>query len=114
MVMVTESVRSSEDTTKTMLSKYAETSRNVINIESVVGKLIEELGTGGFMGVNDVTSGMNIVVISEAGSVNQTEYETEVAAVVEDGICIQASSSAEYIVKKSLELEKKHKNTSRC
>lgn len=95
MVMVTESVRSSEDTTKTMLSKYAETSRNVINIESVVGKLIEELGTGGFMGVNDVTSGMNIVVISEAGSVNQTEYETEVAAVVEDGICIQASSSAD-------------------
>lgn len=95
MVMVTESVRSSEDTTKTMLSKYAETSRNVINIESVVGKLIEELGDGGFMGVNDVTVGMNFAVVAGTGGSGQTEYETEVAAVAEDGICILASGSAE-------------------
>lgn len=95
MVTVTESVRNSEDTTKTMLSKYAETSRNVINIESVVGKLIEELGDGGFMGVNDITPGMNLSIITGAGGSGMTEYETEVAEVAEDGICIQASSSAE-------------------
>lgn len=95
MVMVTESVRSSEDTTKTMLSKYAETSRNVINIENVVGKLIEELGDGGFMGVNDVNPGMNLAVITGAGTVGQVEYETEVAEVTEDGIWIHASGSAE-------------------
>ena len=95
MVMVTESVRSSEDTTKTMLSKYAETSRNVINIENVVGKLIEELGDGGFMGVNDVSTGMNLAVITGAGTVGQVEYETEVAEVTEDGIWIHASASAE-------------------
>ncbi len=95
MVMVTESVRSSEDTTKTMLSKYAETSRNVINIESVVGKLVEELGTGGFMGVKDVNAGMNMVITAGTGGSNQKEYETEVAGVAEDGVLIQALSSAE-------------------
>ena len=95
MVMVTESVRSSEDTTKTMLSKYAETSRNVLNIESVVGKLVEELGTGGFMGVTDVQPGMNLVVtVAGAGSA-QSEYETEVAQVTEDGVLIQAFGAAE-------------------
>lgn len=91
MVRVTESVRSSEDTTKTMLSKYAETSRNVINIESVVGKLIEELGTGGFMGVTDVEAGMILEVSSSESSSGQKEYETEVVKVTEDGIFISAS-----------------------
>lgn len=46
MEIMNESVMDSETTTKNMQSKYAETSRNVINIEEVVGKLVEELGVG--------------------------------------------------------------------
>ena len=46
MEVMNESVMDSETTTKNMQSKYAETSRNVINIEEVVGKLVEELGVG--------------------------------------------------------------------
>ena len=79
MVTVTESVRSSEDTTKTMLSKYAETSRNVINIESVVGKLVEELGTGGFMGVKDVTAGMNMVITAGTGGSRVRDFSVRAA-----------------------------------
>ena len=48
MEEMTESVISSETTTATMLSKYEETANNVANIENVVGKLVEELGAGGF------------------------------------------------------------------
>ena len=93
MLTVNEGVQNSEETTKTMLSKYAETSRNVANIESIVGKLVEELGVGGFMGVADIGKGMNVTVA--AGS---QEYKTDVADVAEDGIFIQATKSAEEFV----------------
>lgn len=92
MLTVTESVRSSEDTTKTMLSKYAETSRNVMNIESVVGRLIEELGTGGFMGAKDIKEGMNLSILSEDSSSGKEDvYKTEAAGSTEDGILVGIS-----------------------
>lgn len=43
MVMMNESVKTSEQTSKTMLSKYEETTRNVHNIENVVDRLVAEL-----------------------------------------------------------------------
>ncbi len=45
MLAVSEGVRDSQSTSQSMLSKYAETSRNVVHIEDVVGRLVEELGT---------------------------------------------------------------------
>jgi len=62
MVTITESAIESKDTTVTMLNKYEETARNVINIESVVGQLVEELGAGGFMNLDDVAPGMSITI----------------------------------------------------
>lgn len=95
MEVMNDSVKSSELTTKTMLSKYAETSRNVSNIEEVVGKLVEELGTGGFMGVSDVRRGMNLAIVEfENGKVLGEEYKTEAVDVVEDGILIDSLDSA--------------------
>ncbi|MDD6812520.1 MAG: methyl-accepting chemotaxis protein [Lachnospiraceae bacterium] len=95
MEVMNESVQSSEHTTKTMLSKYDETSRNVSNIENVVGKLVEELGTGGFMGLKDVRPGMNLSIIEmENGKAVGEEYKTEAADVEEDGIFIEASDRA--------------------
>ena len=81
MVEMTESVVNSETTTATMMSKYDETARNITNIETVVGQLVEELGVGGFMNTTDITTGM-MVEVYEKGS--KQKFETEVAKV-EDG-----------------------------
>lgn len=57
-------VEDADTTTRTILSKYAETAINVNKIESVVGHLMEELGDGGFMGIQDIAPGMKANVIS--------------------------------------------------
>ena len=60
MHIMTQSINEAEQTTKTMLSKYELSAKSALDIESVVGELMEELGVGGFMGVQDVKSGMKI------------------------------------------------------
>ena len=84
MVLMTESIHEADETTRDMRSKYEETSRNVINIEMVVGKLIEELGAGGFMGIDDVQPDMYMSVVEGSGN-NKIEYKTRVRTV-EDGV----------------------------
>ena len=94
MVTMTTSVGNSEATTKTMLSKYAETSRNVIHIEEVVGQLVEELGAGGFMGIKDLRKDMNLSIVP-SGSTNQDDVlVTDVADTDEDGVLICESRKA--------------------
>lgn len=85
MMGMGESVWDSELTTETMLSKYEETARNVVKIETVVGKLVEELGEGGFMGPKDIGAGMS-VSITELDS--KKECETTVKGVEEDTLYI--------------------------
>lgn len=89
MVSMIESVEVSENTTATMMSKYEETARNITNIESVVGRLVEELGTGGFMSVEDIAPGMSIE-IAEQGSTQK--YSTEVVKVSDGKILLAATS----------------------
>ena len=89
MVTIKESVTDSENTTTTMLSKYEETARNVVRIESVVGKLVEELGAGGFMSLDDVSAGMKVQLV-EQGS--KREYHTEIADVQNESVLIEATS----------------------
>lgn len=64
---MTESINKAELTTKTMLSKYESSAKSAMDIEDVVGKLMEELGVGGFMGVQDVRSGMKISISNVNG-----------------------------------------------
>jgi methyl-accepting chemotaxis protein len=85
MEIMTQGVLASEATTKAMLSKYEETSTNVINIEDVVGKLITELGEGGFMGLKDIRPGMK-VSLYDADNRSQKEYKSEVVQVTEHHI----------------------------
>lgn len=73
MTLMTQNVLSSDNTTKIMLSKYEETATNVIHIEDVVNKLIEELGDGGFMGLKDIIPGMKASIYI-ANDKNKTEY----------------------------------------
>ena len=85
MGLMTASIVDADETTKVMRSKFEETSNNVNNIESVVGKLIEELGQGGFMGIQDVKKDMFISVI-EGDKRDGREYKTTVEDVFENGI----------------------------
>lgn len=99
MVTMTESVQNSETTTKTMLSKYAETSRNVANIENVVSQLVEELGAGGFMGVKDLSKGMNLsITASENSGTEGGTYNTVIAEAFDGGILIEESGQAEAFI----------------
>ncbi len=84
MELMTQSIAVADDTTRVMRSKYAETSANVLNIESVVGHLIEELGVGGFMGVNDLRPGMYLS-LSEIGSKEGDEYKGVISSLNENG-----------------------------
>lgn len=73
---MTESINKAELTTRTMLSKYESSAKSAMDIEGVVGKLMEELGVGGFMGVQDVRSGMKISISNVNGV--KKEYSGEV------------------------------------
>lgn len=95
MVTMTESVVESENTTNSMLSKYEETVRNVINIEGVVGALVEELGEGGFMSEQDIEEGMK-VKLAEEGS--NRELHTEVAEIREGCIWIPSDARTDLFL----------------
>jgi len=85
MELMTESIANADATTKVMRSKYEETYTNVNIIEDVVGKLIEELGTGGFMGIKDIRKGMFVNVVS-GDKREGDEYKATVLEVFENGV----------------------------
>lgn len=95
METMEESVVDSETTTVTMMSKYEETARNIEKIEDVVGKLVEELGTGGFMSTDDIEPGMS-VIITPVGS--DTEHHTEVAGVHDGMILLDVSEKNQSLL----------------
>lgn len=59
---MTASISDSNDISKRMLSKYDESAGNINSIESVVESLMCELGTGGFMVIDDVKPGMKLTI----------------------------------------------------
>ena len=81
MEVMTGSINIAEDTTQAMLSKYEESSNNAVGIENVVGHLMEELGLGGFMGIQDVEEGMKVAVaVKDTQGNKRHEYTGEVVA----------------------------------
>ena len=101
MEVMTGSINDAEDTTKTMLSKYDESARSAINIETVVGHLMEELGVGGFMGVQDVKEGMKIAVaLKNAAGGRKAEYIGEVVDRDEHNVYVQIEDSGQDIIDK--------------
>ena len=101
MDIMTESISEAEETTKTMLSKYEESARSAVNIETVVGHLMEELGVGGFMGLHDVRDGMKIAVAfkDESGSKSH-EYIGEVTHREEKDVFVTLDSKGGTVVEK--------------
>lgn len=90
MVVMNDSVNNSEEISTTMLSKYEETSVNVMEIENIVAKLIEELGEGGFMSIDDLKSGMALSIVNIN---DKSEFKSSIREVVEDGILVQESEA---------------------
>lgn len=102
MEIMTQSINGAELTTKAMLSKYEESAKSAQNIENVVGKLMEELGVGGFMGVQDVRDGMKIALAFQAANSNKKrEFIGEVVDRIEQEVYVALENvEAEVIDKK--------------
>lgn len=92
MQIMTGCVNGAENITKEMLSKFEESFTNVNRIESVVGRLMEELGEGGFMSVQDIRKGMKISVLELDASEKGKEYKGEIKAQEEQDLIIHLSN----------------------
>lgn len=90
MEMMTASIQGAEETTKVMLGKNEENARSAGDIENIVGNLMEELGIGGFMSVNDIKEGMRIaVVLGNASSGDKKDIKGEVVKIAERDIYVK-------------------------
>ena len=104
MDMMTDRISDANANTKLMRSKYQETSDNVSQIENVVGKLIEELGSGGFMGLKDIRAGMHLILEAHAEGKSR-EFRTVAKEIGDNYIITEAmkglkvSKAATYDVK---------------
>lgn len=88
MEVMTERINRAELTTKEMLSKYDESAKSAVNIETVVGHLMEELGVGGFMGVQDIRPSMKIAIAFKGTNADKRDYIGEVADCVDKNIYV--------------------------
>lgn len=90
MEVMTECIGTSDETTKVMLSKYEETAININNIETVVNKLMVELGAGGFMGVQDIKPGMKVsIAVNKEGQARLIDYRGEILDRQDELLVIQ-------------------------
>ena len=104
MEVMTECINQSDEASRTMLSKYEESSVNVDKIESVVGKLMEELGSGGFMELAMRSRGMHVVLVAKNGAqAAGTEFHGEVFESQSDGVLVKIKPEAG----KTIEIKKK-------
>ncbi|MDD6036372.1 MAG: methyl-accepting chemotaxis protein [Lachnospiraceae bacterium] len=87
MDLMTASITEADENTRVMRSKYAETTANVMNISSIVGQLIEELGDGGFMSTSDIKPGMYLTLEETQGLITK-EYSEQVIEVVDEQIIV--------------------------
>ena len=99
MEVMTQSISGAELTPKTMLSKYEASAKSALDIESVVGKLMEELGVGGFMGVQDVKPGMKITIALNDDS-SKKEYAGEVVDCSGKDLFVTAENGVKDFVDK--------------
>ena len=89
---MTSGIADSNEICHEMLSKYNETAVNIDTIENVVEALMCELGIGGFMGLEDLTPGMKVIVSPDDTS-NST-YHGELVEETPQGISLTLPSSA--------------------
>lgn len=98
MHLMTSSITEADENTRIMRSKYAETSSNVMNINMIVGQLIEKLGDGGFMTTEDVKPGMYLT-LEEVQGTDTKEYSERVVAVDGNRITVKSLRGTPVISK---------------
>ncbi len=84
---MTESIVDADGNTRIMRSKYEESSLNIEYIEDVIGQMVIELGSGGFMELADIQPGMYVILTEESGQ-GRKEYKGYVRAIAEDILSI--------------------------
>lgn len=89
---MTSGIADSNEICHKMLSKYDETAVNIDTIENVVEALMCELGIGGFMGLEDLTPGMKVIVSPDDTS--NITYHGELVEETPQGISLTLPSSA--------------------
>lgn len=97
MAVMTGSIAEAEDTTKAMITKFEESAKSAQDIEVVVGHLMEELGVGGFVGIQDVCPGMRVIVTMEA---TKQEYKGEVVDCSEQNVYIKFNGMHQDVISK--------------
>lgn len=88
---MTSGIADSNEICHKMLSKYDETAVNIDTIENVVEALMCELGIGGFMGLEDLTPGMKVIVSPD--NTPDKAYHGELVAETPQGISLTLPSS---------------------
>lgn len=78
------------ETTKTMMNKYEGTVDSVMDIESVVGKLVEELGEGGFMDLEDIGREMIVTLVPFNGKAKEERIVTQTCGIEADEIFVDS------------------------
>ena len=96
MEVITSNISEVNNTTQEMLSKFAGSVSSAQEIESVVGALMEELGVGGFMSVEDVRPGMKIILVSK-DLTEEAELLGEVKGRTEAGLTIILEEPEEMV-----------------
>ncbi len=102
MQTMTDCIADADATNRTMLNKYEESADNVDKIETVVGTLLKDLGTGGFMGVQDLYPGMKVSLLITRDSRTSREIHGEVTGHSENDISVCLHENAGDIKDKSL------------
>ena len=92
MNCMTGSIADADGNTRIMRSKYEESSLNIMYIGDVIGKMVEDLGDGGFMDVSDIKEGMYVILTEEIGQEKQ-EYKGYVKAVGQDMLSLDLKNT---------------------
>ena len=88
---MTSGIADSNEICHKMLSKYDETAVNIDTIENVVEALMCELGIGGFMGLEDLTPGMKVIISPD--DISNNTYHGELVEETPQGISITLPTS---------------------
>ena len=85
MESIVHKFEKTSDSSEEMRSKNEETSAQVIGIEHMVNKLVEELGASGLMDVTDLKENMSASIKLQK---DNTEYKGTISKVSETGISV--------------------------
>jgi len=95
MTTMTECIKNSDEISRRMLSKYAESASNINTIEDIIEALMRELGIGGFMGADDLKPGLKVTVSLGEGS-HAAELHGDLKQVTKEGGVITLSDAPSF------------------